>query len=57
MYQAEMWHKDERYHAPMFIHEESGEHIYAGDLVSLKELEVEAVMKVTRFFTVHQVQT
>lgn len=54
MYHADNWHKDNRFLAPMLVHPETGEHIYAGDIVALKE---DSIGKVTKFFTVSEVCT
>lgn len=53
MYQAERWHKDERYWPPMYVHEGTGDHIYAGDIVTFRGGELG---KIVRFFTVIRVR-
>lgn len=58
MYQAERWHKDHRYLAPMFVHKESGQHIYAGDIVSFNFTNSELLHllgKVVKIYTVNKV--
>ena len=54
MYQANRWHTDDRFLAPMHLQRESGQHIYAGDIVTLEEQEITA--KVVKFFTILEVQ-
>lgn len=50
IYHADKWHTDETYLAPMMVHPETGEHIYVGDIVVLKE--DNSIGKVMKFFTV-----
>ena len=54
MYHAERWHKDERFFAPMIVHERTGEHIYTGDIVSIAE--GYGLAKVVKFFTISDVR-
>lgn len=55
MYHGECWHKDDRFLAPMLVHQETGEHIYAGDVVLLKGDHISA--KVVKFFTISETDT
>ena len=49
MYQAERWLNGGQYDAPMYVHEETGEHIFAGDMIALKD---DRFGKIIQFFTV-----
>lgn len=53
MYHGERWHNNARFLAPMFIHRETGEHIYAGDVVLLNGTD-HICAKVVKFFTISE---